>query len=60
MGMKKPGLQLRLFTVEERGGTFTQPSSGVKGHGEPEGHGTDNKPADWSSSAFVCLEKPMD
>lgn len=28
------------------GGTMTQPLSGVKGHGIPEGHGTDNKHVD--------------
>lgn len=34
------------FYNAKGGGTITQPLSGVKGHGIPEGHGTDNKHVD--------------
>lgn len=59
--MKKPRLQLRAFTVGGR--IFTQFSSEVNGHGDPEGHGNDNKPADdlcsSSASLYAYLEKSM-
>lgn len=39
-------------SLPEGGGTFTWPSSGIQGHGDAEGHGTDNKPAD---AVIICI-----
>lgn len=50
VGMKKPRLQLRAFKLGGR--IFTQSSSEINGHGDPEGHGNDNKPAD---VVIICI-----